>query len=106
MSAGFVFTQGGISVPGVYTLVAAVTSPDFAGKARLELRLTLTSAARVFSDAETVPEAERGRSVAAVPGYAGSVAFFAAKLSGVTLRTPSVGAGGLQPGRGRAGRGL
>ena len=102
VSAGFVFTQGGISVPGVYTLVAAVTSPDFAGKARLELRLTLTSAARVFSDAETIPEAERNRSVAAVPGYAGSVAFFAAELSGVTLRTPSsapegfnLGAGGL-----------
>ena len=99
---GRVFTQGGISVPGVYTLVAAVTSPDFAGKARLELRLTLTSAARVFSDAETIPEAERNRSVAAVPGYAGSVAFFAAELSGVTLRTPSsapegfnLGAGGL-----------
>ena len=99
--SGVVSTNGEITVGGVYTLVAHAASPDFVGRSRLELRLSL-GAENAFRSADTIPLTDRNQEIAAVSGHAGSVAFFAAGKDGVTLRTPSsappgfhLGSGGL-----------
>ena len=90
--SGIVSTARDITAGGVYTLAVSVTSPDFVGAARLDLRLNLVSEGE-FRPEETIQTADRVRDVAVVPGYAGSVAFFAAGKDGVTLRTPAAPAG-------------
>ena len=78
--------------PGEYVVVAeyASTSSDpaesFLGPMRLSLTLTITSAFELLPSEAGVTE--RGRDVVVAPGYAGSVAFYAAASVGVTLRTP------------------
>ena len=78
---------GGITLVGLHTIaVKAASEGDYAGNARLELVLDLVKEGEL-SSAETIPTSERLRPVA--PGYAGSVAFFAAIREGVTLETPA-----------------
>ena len=96
---GIVATNGDITEAGIYVLIVSVASPDYIGRARLALGLTLEG---VFTDAETIGDGDRNRTVAVASGHSGSVAFFAAGKAGVTLRTPSsvpsgfnLGAGGL-----------
>ena len=98
---GLVSASGDIAGTGTYTLAAYATSPDFKGRARLELRLVLRGEGE-FSSVDTIPLGRRAQDVLTAPDYAGSVAFFAAGLAGATLRTPSsapagfnFGAGGL-----------
>ena len=99
---GLVSARGDIAGRGTYTLVADATSPDFKGRARLELRLVLRGEGE-FSSVDTIPLGRRVQDVLTAPDYSGSVAFFAAGLAGATLRTPSwaplgfsFGAGGLE----------
>ena len=87
---GIVGTElGGIAAPGRrHTIVVEAVSDAYAGAARLELVLDLIEEGRL-SPAETIMRDARSRLRVAAPGYAGSVAFFAAGRDGVTLRTPS-----------------
>ena len=96
---GIVGTNGDITEAGIYVLIVSVASPDYVGRARLALGLTLEG---VFTDAETIADGDRSRTVAVASGHSGSVAFFAAGRDGVALRTPSsvpsgftLGAGGV-----------
>ena len=86
-NTGVVSTSGDIARAGTYNLVVSVTSPDFAGKARLELQLTL-EAENALPAKDTIPGDARGRTIFVAPGYSGSVAFFAANKGGVALRLP------------------
>ena len=85
---GIVSTTEEITLGGAYNLAVSVTSPDFVGKARLELRLLLTDEGVLTPD-RTILASQRGQIVPVVPGYSGSVAFFEAVSLGVTLRTPA-----------------
>ena len=96
---GIVATDGDITAAGIYVLIVSVASPDYIGRARLVFGLTLEG---VFTDAETIGDGDRSRTVAVASDHSGSVAFFAAGRDGVALRTPSsapsgfnLGAGGL-----------
>ena len=84
--SGIVGTNGDITEAGIYVLIVSVASPDYVGRARLVFGLTLE---KIFTDAETIADGDRSRTVAVAPGHSGSVAFFAAGKAGVTLRTPS-----------------
>ena len=88
-ATGEVKTDGDITLAGVYTLAVDAASPDFLGRARLELRLNIGFEGE-FQPTDTIGSEDRIRDVAVVPGYAGSVAFFSAATMGVTLRTPTV----------------
>ena len=85
---GIVSTTEDITAGGTYRLTAHATSPDFIGTATLELRLDLAAEGE-FTPARTIPSSQRSQDVVVVPGYSGSVAFFAAQTLGVTLRTPA-----------------
>ena len=85
---GIVSTNENINAPGTYNLVVSVTSPDFVGKARLALRLNLGAEDTLTPD-RTILSDQREKDVVVVPGYSGSVAFFAAATMGVTLQTPA-----------------
>ena len=85
---GIVSTTEDITAGGTYRLTARATSPDFIGAATLELRLDLAAEGE-FTPARTIPSSQRSQDVVVVPGYSGSVAFFAAQTLGVTLRTPA-----------------
>ena len=85
---GIVSTTEDITAGGTYRLTARATSPDFIGTATLELRLDLAAEGE-FTPARTIPSSQRSQDVVVVPGYSGSVAFFAAQTLGVTLRTPA-----------------
>ena len=97
VDTGIVSTKGDITLGGNYTLAAYATSPDFVGKARLELRLNLVAEGR-FTPTDTIKTTDRTQNIVVVPGYSGSVAFFAAGLEGVTLRTPSLAPAGFHLG--------
>ena len=85
---GIVSTTEDITAGGIYRLTAYATSPDFIGTATLELRLDLAPEGE-FTPGHTIPSSQRSQDVVVVPGYSGSVAFFAAQTLGVTLRTPA-----------------
>ena len=85
---GVVSTPNEITVGAAYNLTARATSPDFIGRARLALRLLLTDEG-VFTPDRTILSGQRNQEVVVVPGYSGSVAFFAAASAGVTLETPA-----------------
>ena len=85
---GIVSTTEDITAGATYRLTAYATSPDFIGTATLELRLDLAAEGE-FTPARTIPSSQRSQDVVVVPGYSGSVAFFAAQTLGVTLRTPA-----------------
>ena len=86
--SGVVSTDGNIAAAGRYVLVALATSPDYVGAARLEVILNVLEE-NTLGAADSIPEGGRVRTRLAVAGYAGSVAFFAAERSGVTLQTPA-----------------
>ena len=92
---GIVATNGDITAAGIYVLIVSVASPDYVGRARLVFGLTLE---RVFTDAETIADGDRSRTVAVASGHSGSVAFFAAGRDGVALRTPSSAPSGFNLG--------
>ena len=80
---------GGITLAGLHTItVKAASEGDYAGNARLELVLDLVRQGELQSD-HTIPQSARTRLQPVAPGYAGSVAFFAAGREGVTLETPA-----------------
>ena len=80
---------GGITLAGLHTItVKAASAGDYAGNARLELVLDLVRQGELQSD-HTIPQSARTRLQPVAPGYAGSVAFFAAGRAGVTLQTPA-----------------
>ena len=86
---GVVSVTGNITLGGTYTLEAFATSPDdFIGRALLKLELELAEEG-VFTSDRTIPSNQRKKDVVVVPGYSGSVAFFAAATMGVTLQTPA-----------------
>ena len=85
---GVVSVTRDIVAGGIYTLAAFATSPDFIGRALLELELELAEEG-VFTADRTIPFSQRKKDVVVVPGYSGSVAFFAAMTMGVTLQTPA-----------------
>ena len=92
---GIVATNGDITAAGIYVLIVSVASPDYVGRARLVFGLTLEG---VLTDAETIADGDRSRTVAVASGHSGSVAFFAAGRAGVTLRTPSSAPSGFNLG--------
>ena len=100
-AAGIISTDGGLGA-GIYNIAVDATSPDFLGSLRLSLRLFVNDRA-ILTPAETVPGDRRSRQIAAVPGYSGSVAFFAAADAGVTLQTPDPAPAGFNFGAGGAG---
>ena len=89
-SEGVIGTDiGGISLAGAHTItVKAASEGDYVGNARLELVLNLVLQGQL-QPTDTIPPSERTRLQPAAPGYAGSVAFFAAGRDGVTLETPA-----------------
>ena len=100
-AAGIISTDGGLGA-GIYNIAVDATSPDFLGSLRLSLRLFVNDRA-ILTPAETVPGDRRSRQIAAVPGYSGSVAFFAAADAGVTLQTPDPAPAGFNFGADGAG---
>ena len=92
---GIVATDGDITAAGIYVLIVSVESPAYVGRARLVFGLTLEG---VLTDAETIADGDRSRTVAVASGHSGSVAFFAAGRAGVTLRTPSSAPSGFNLG--------
>ena len=92
--SGVVYTNGDITATGRYSLVALATSPDYIGKARLEVILNVL-AQNTLDPTNGIPESARVRTRLAVAGHAGSVAFFAAGREGVTLRTPTAAPSGF-----------
>ena len=95
-ASGIVSTAVDITQDGTYNLAVSVTSPDFAGAARLELRLILTPE-DVFATEDTIPVNERVQNIAVVPGYSGEVASYGARSASITitLRTPSAAPDGF-----------
>ena len=88
-------TNGDITAAGIYVLIVSVESPAYVGRARLVFGLTLEG---VLTDAETIADGDRSRTVAVASGHSGSVAFFAAGRDGVALRTPSSAPSGFNLG--------
>ena len=94
---------GGITLVGLHTItVKAASEGDYAGNARLELVLELVKEGEL-SSADTIPTSELLRPVA--PGYAGSVAFFAAIREGGDAGDAG-GSDGIQLRDGRCKQGL
>ena len=92
-NTGIISTDGDLGV-GTYNIVVEATSPDFFGAIRLALRLVVSDRP-ILTAAQTIPSGERSREIAAAAGYSGSVAFFAAKVEGVTLQTPQTAPSGF-----------
>ena len=91
---GIVSTRNAIAAVGRHVLVALATSPDYVGAARLELILNVI-AQNTLDPADSIPESARVRTRLAVPGYSGSVAFFAAARDGAVLETPAAAPAGF-----------
>ena len=93
-NTGIVSTNGDLDV-GTYSIVVGATSPnDFFGTVHLTLRL-IVSDRLILTPSQTIPSGRRSREIAAVAGYSGSVAFFAASTVGVTLQTPAAAPSGF-----------
>ena len=72
---------------GDYGLTIAARSADYVGEARLTLSLAVTLA--LVAEEDSIPFSSRGSSRWVAADYAGSVAFYAARHSEVSLLTPS-----------------
>ena len=103
--SGIVSTDGDIATPGRYALAALATSSDYIGAARLEVILNVLEE-NTLGPTDSIPEGGRVRTRLAVPGYAGSVAFFAAERERGDIANSGKRAVRVRVWRGRGGRGL
>ena len=85
-AAGRVSVITDIAAAGVHNMAVTATSAGFLGVARFEVELNVDVAGEVPSDL-SIPTPARRVLRAVAPGYAGTVAFFAAARAGVTLET-------------------